>query len=205
MKTYKKKQLMKDDYIIYSRNTDLQSLRNLDEIWILGMDPGTRNFAIGIETRTWGGQGACVTLFKFGVRNKVEEKQQNFCTDFINVLEEYAEYWPHIHLIILERQMSENFEVHRMGQHALTYFLLKCPQAIILEINPKIKGRVLDAPKGINYSTLKKWSVEKGKEILEKRNDKFGLSQLHGRKLDDKCDVICEVEAFMQYLCNLFD
>lgn len=197
------KRAMKDDYIIYSKNKDLTTLVGKEEIFIVGLDPAMCNFAVGIESRPWGGQGACISLFKFKVRSKVEDNVQQFCSDFINVLDEYAEWWEHINLIILERQMTENPDASRISQHALTYFLLKCPEAIIVEINPKLKGKILKAPKGLNYGALKKWSVEKGKEILQTRGDTFGLKQLTGKKLDDKCDVICEVEAFMQYLVSL--
>lgn len=196
---------MKDDYIIYSKNKDIGSLLDLEECITVGLDPAIKNFALGIETRNYGKQASTLHLFKFGVKKKVENNEQYFCTDFIDMLDKYKEWWPQINLVVIERQMSTNPDAYRIAQHALTYFLLMCPQAIIVEVNPKLKGKILGAPKGLTYAATKKWGIEIGKELLIERNDIIGLRALQGKgKKDDLCDVICELEAFFIYIQQLF-
>jgi hypothetical protein len=194
---------MKNDYLIYSTNQDLGSLQKNEINYIVSLDPAMKNFAVGIEERKWGEKGSSIALFKFAVRTIATDRCQSFCLDFIKEMDECAEWWPHIHLVILENQMKVNSNASRIAQHALTYFLFRCPNAIVVEINPKLKGRILGAPK-LKYSELKKWSIGEARKILAERNDAFGLGKLRKGKLDDLADVICETEAFMEYLGELF-
>jgi hypothetical protein len=51
--------------------------------------------------------------------------------------------------------------------------------------------------KAIDKPARKKWSVEKGVEILCSRGDTDGVALIESRgKKDDLCDVICQLQAY---------
>ena len=137
-------------------------------------------------------------------------------------LEKHRELLKESDLVIVERQLSVNYFAVRLSQHVLSYFmcLLHLEKkkemeeeegAIILEIDPKLKTKELDAPKGINEKQVKQFCIDKGIEILEERGDKKSLDVLERyrtlkkvkksqRKLDDLCDTVCQIEALLLHL-----
>jgi hypothetical protein len=193
---------MKNDYCVLSKNKDFERLKGLDEFFIVALDPAIKNFGMSIESRSWDGEASTVSLFKFGVRTERKNNKTKLFTDLTKTLDEYEEWWPHISLVIVEKQMTKNPDATQIAYYATSYFLFNCPDAIVVEINPKLKTKVLGGPTG--YAAVKRWSVVKGKEILRERNDKFGLSQLKGEKLDDMTDTLVESEAFIKYLKRIF-
>lgn len=194
---------LKDDYVIYSKNKNIASVLQMDEFFIVGLDPAIRNFAMGIESRKKDEAPSCVTLLKFSTAGKNPDHCNNSLLNCTRNLNEYREWWPHINIVLVERQLPGK-ACYQLYQHAISYFLFNCPDAIVMDINPKIKGRMLGAPANLNYTGLKKWSVQEGKALLEERGDEFGLKSLKGQKLDDMCDVVCEIEGFLRYLENNF-
>jgi hypothetical protein len=193
-----KTRALKNDYITYSKNTDLSSLEKLDEVFVIGLDPSIRSYGVGIESWKKGEQPSCIMLFKFGAPRNKANCNSNL-TNFNDILDGCEEWWPHINLVIVERQIPGK-KTYPLYVHTLSYFLLKCPNAIVLDVSPMLKGRVLEAPPHLNTTGLKKWSVEIGLCIVKERNDEFALEQLKSGKLDDKTDVIAEIKAFMEYL-----
>jgi hypothetical protein len=191
--------VLKDDYIIYSDNRDIESLLNRDCYFIVGLDPAIRNFAVGIEERNENEPPRYVTLFKFSLFGKTVEHSNMTLSSFTKRMDQYQEWWPHIGLVIIERQLQGK-KSYQIYQHAISYFLFHCPEAIVLDVNPKLKGRILLAPKNLNYTGLKKWAIQTGIELLKERKDQFALQQLANGKRDDMCDVVCEIEAFMRYI-----
>lgn len=211
MAKYQKKQpLMKDDFIIYSRNRDYETILAKESYYVVGMDPGTKNFAAGIEKRSCVHPAETIALFKFGVNKKKSESKFNpTYFQFVAAMEDYAEWWPHIEIIYIERQMSVNTDVSEAFAIALTYLVLHCPDAVILEINPKIKGKVLGFTEKYAHNTVKKWATNvAAPAILDVRNDEFGKARLkkkagngsYANKMDDKADVVCTIEAAERYL-----
>lgn len=110
-------------------------------------------------------------------------------------------------LIGIERQMAVNIKSTKMFQHILTILLLyapsfRYPDCIIFDLCPKLKGNILGAPKGLSYSNLKEWSVNKAIELLERRKDNWSLQVIqHHRgksktKADDLADTIIQMEAW---------
>jgi len=71
----------------------------------------------------------------------------------------------------------------------------------IVEVDSRLKGKYLGAPKGIKDKQLKTWSIEKGRYLLTLRNDTFSLQvlDLFKNKQDDLCDTVCQIEALMVY------
>lgn len=207
------KPLMKNDFVIYSRNRDYQSILEKETYYAIGMDPAPKNFGFGIEKRSSVNLAQTITLFKFGVKwtANAEDKSIPAFVHFVNKLGEYSEWWECIEIIYIEEQMNINSDATAMLNMALTYFTIHCPDAVILQINAKIKGKVLNAPPSLSHHGMKKWAVGYAPEILAMRGDDFGLKQIKKRagmgasanKTDDKCDVVCTIEAAEQYLREL--
>ena len=108
--------------------------------------------------------------------------------------------------------MSINYKSTRMFQHILSLFIHMAKlnffyynDITIFDINPKLKGTILKAPKGLNYSKLKEWSIEKALEILKSRNDEYSINIINKNKgkskskSDDLSDTVIQMEAWFIY------
>ncbi len=113
-------------------------------------------------------------------------------------------------LICIERQLAVNYKSTRIYQHVITFFMVHAPSfqnyCMIVDVNPKLKGDILNAPKKLNYNELKAWSIQKAIEILQSRNDTISLSIIANHqgksktKADDLADTVIQLEALIQVL-----
>lgn len=130
------------------------------------------------------------------------------------LLDEYAPYWDHCGIFVIEKQMSFgrskfNTMAVKLGQHCYSYFVFKYgPFKTIVEFPayhktcvlgaPKVKGRQFKNGKcrwkGMSKPKRKKWCVEKATEILKDRGELSILDDM-GKK-DDVCDCVCQLQAF---------
>jgi hypothetical protein len=116
-------------------------------------------------------------------------------------LRQYEEFFLKCHYIVIERQLPQNYKATRIAQHSISYFsILLQDNALltaIVEIDPKLKGKMLGAPKGISSTQLKSWAIEKARELLTAREDISSLKVLDQfyRKQDDLSDTVCQIEA----------
>jgi len=173
-------------------------------IQIVSIDPGIKNYAFRIERRYKNGWITPVVFDKwlleessivedFTFDNKLESLNKN--------LLKYKEYILSSHMIIIEKQMPFNYKAVRISQHTVSFFYIVLENnnlnTIILEIDAKIKGKILGSPKNINETQLKKWAVEKAVELLEIRKDEFSLKVIsyYKSKKDDLADTVCQIEA----------
>lgn len=194
----------------YPHNTPSSSRNwNQDYRQIISIDPGRKNYAFRIERRYNDGRIVPIVFDKTQIE-LVTVNDTNSIVDTYKVLtaflDKYKQFYDNCHFVIVERQLPHNYKAVRISQHTISYFsfvLFNKPLlASIIEIDPKLKGKMLEAPKGISESQLKSWSVEKARGMLEVRKDKFSLEVLdHFKsKQDDLCDTVCQIEAFMIYL-----
>jgi hypothetical protein len=118
------------------------------------------------------------------------------------------------HVIIIERQqpisargqIHTNSKVMRVFGHICAYFMAHFSKnAFIAEINPKLKGRVLNFPKDLTYAQTKSHSVKVGTEIMSNNRDLMGLEILRSfkSKKDDLTDTVCQLEAFLILYYNI--
>jgi hypothetical protein len=188
---------------------------------VVSIDPATDNYAFRIERRYNNGKIEPIVFVKMNFTQVSLDKKNNgndninetssdgsnlLCTLYDNItdfLMKYKEIYPYCHYIIIERQPPINHKTVRIGQHTLTILsglskdLGLLP--IIVEVDPKVKGSQLGAPKNINEKGLKAWGVEKAKEILAYRGDKISLDVIEKyKKKDDLSDTVIQIEALFK-------
>ena len=175
---------------------------------IISIDPAQKNFAFRIERRYHNGWIVPIVFNKVAVKSSEETAGiliNNTYKVLTSFLDKYKEYYDDCHFIVIERQLPQNYQAVRISQHAISYFSMKLQDRpllpSIIEIDAKLKGRMLGGPKGSADGDLKRWAVEKARELLTIRQDHFSLSVLdHFRtKQDDLADTVCQVEAL--FIC----
>ncbi len=180
----------------------------------VSIDIGIKHFAIRIERRYSDGTISPVFFNKIDFTTYGKVTESNITTAINSqVLAAVLHFIQTLHpvlvesrLIGIERQLAVNYMGTRMFQHVLTIFLMYVPTfkypCIIMDISPKLKGKMLGAPRGLKYIDLKKWGIEKAREILVARNDQASLQILlnyKGKtktKGDDLADTILQMEAW---------
>jgi len=197
-------------YTLYYPHTTHISNRiwDQDHYQLISIDPAKKNYAFRIEKRYHSGKITTIAFDKTQIEEIIDDGKITICNTYkvlSNFLDKFEMFYKHCHFIIIERQLPQNYKATRIAQHTLSYFMLKLTNSPLLpsfiEINPKLKGKILGAPKNINDKQLKYWAIEKGTAILHARNDTFALQILNKfkNKQDDLCDTICQAEAFIIY------
>lgn len=203
--------------------------RNSMPLKIVSIDPGTTHFCLRVEERVGKQSLKTIQFIKTNLGDRTHLKKKTVSNDTDQALfgtcapenEElpYAAGFngPNrlygrvtrlldridlsgVHLIVIEGQVKMNYKMTRMGQHVISYFVQRtlhenlCP--LIVEVDPKLKtAHLAEKPKDV-----KKWSVERAREIAQERNDEEGLKllQLKG-KVNDFADTLVQVEYFLDY------
>ena len=180
----------------------------------VSIDPAPKNFAIRIEKRYRTGyvETIYMTRINFGEYGDASETTGTTVIDprmlaaITHFLQSILPLMRETRIFGMERQMAKNYKSTRIFQHVLTFLMMSTPHftnpCIIMDISPKLKGRMLGAPKHLNYYGLKKWAIEKAIQLLTWRNDQIGLQTLvqhRGKsetKADDLADTIVQIEAW---------
>lgn len=207
LKVPKSQQPDKIDYThYYPHTTDIKN-RNWKEDYLqfISIDPALKNLAIRVEKRFKNKDIICLFSDKYNPSlNCVSDNINNLYQHITDILDKLKDYFINTHYVIIERQIPKNHNAVRIAQHLITYFLINlkdlplCPS--IIEVDPKLKGKILGAPKGINERQLKVWSVEKAIALSTERKDEYTLTLLKKtKKKDDLSDVLCQIEAFCIY------
>lgn len=186
-------------------------------LWV-SIDPAIKNFAIRIERRYKTGHAETVQMVKADFRqygNVSETKgtttiEPKILASALETLRYFEHYFKESQLIIIERQPGINYKSSRIFQHVLTYFMMIVPTfthyCVILDVSPKLKGKMLGAPKNISKIELKKWGIEKAIEILTVRKDEIALKIIDYHrgtsktKADDIADTIIQIEGLLVLL-----
>jgi len=193
-------------YTIYSPHTRPVSERNWNQGYyqVISIDPARKNYAMRIERRYHNGWIVPLMFDKISVDAETQEGESTICNMYEMLtafFQKYEQFYDDTHYVIIEKQLPQNYKPLRIAQHTITYFSLRLHDKpllpSIIEVDSKVKGKVLGAPKGITESQLKSWAVEKARELLTIRKDTYSLSVLdHFRsKQDDLSDTVCQAEA----------
>jgi hypothetical protein len=196
--------------LYYPHNTPINDRKwTNDYHQIVSIDPARKNYAFRIERRYFSGQITTVAFDKVHIESIIEDDKNTICDTYnvlTNFLNKFDKFYKNCHYIIVERQLPQNYKASRIAQHTLSYFFLKLKDSplfpSIIEIDPKLKGKILGAPKNITDKQLKSWAIEKGTNLLNIRQDTYALTVLKQfkNKQDDLCDTICQIEAFCIYI-----
>ena len=193
-KVPKSQEIDKNNYTLYEFHSTKE--RNWTENYyqIVSIDPAIVNLAIRIEKRY---TNRIETIFMDKINVTSENPYDKISRTFFEIIDLLKKS----HIIIIERQLHINYRAVRISQHIISFFMEHLRDTpllpFIIEIDPKMKTKLLNAPRGLNAKEVKNWSVEKAMELLKMRNDTLGLSlinKLKGKK-DDLADTIIQIEA----------
>jgi hypothetical protein len=175
---------------------------------VISIDPARKNYGFRIERRYHNGWITPIVFDKTAVESFEQEGDTIICNTYqvlTAFLTKYEQFYDDCHFIIIERQLPQNYKASRIAQHTISYFSIRTHNKpllpSIIEIDPKLKGKILGAPKGTTDKQLKTWAIEKARELLSIRKDDFSLQVLdHFRnKQDDLSDTVCQAEAL--FIC----
>lgn len=202
-KISKSQQSLKRPCNIYFLHSKPLSLRQWSfPLRIISIDPAIKNLAIRVEERRE--NISIQTLLFKRINLDPDDEMTNIYLSLTNFLDLHLDLFMTCHLILIERQLPINYRSVRVSQHLISYFSLRLKDSpllpALLEIDPRLKGRQLEAPPYLTDRGLKKWAVEKAQDILQQRGDDEALEILRReRKKDDLSDTIVQIEAFIQY------
>lgn len=196
----------KTPYTMYYPHTRPISERNWNQPYyqVASIDPARLNYALRVERRYNNGWITPIVFDKAKV--ELIEEKDGIITDktydvLTKFLSDYIKIFQECHYIVIERQVPMNYRAVRISQHTISYFssILFNTDLLpsIVEVDPKLKGKVLGAPSGLTGNQLKTWAVETARNLLTIRGDSFSLGVLDHfkNKQDDLSDTVCQVEA----------
>lgn len=212
----------KNEYTIHDTTRISHDIRN--ELWcseneliIVSIDPGIKNFAIRIERRpALYEENAHPSEIKTLFFNKcdisadfTDEKNNNdVYVLLIDKLDSWIEqYLPLVHLVIIERQLPKNYKAVRISQCVIDYFIIRLKTSskypLIVELQPNVKSKELGAPKHLNDRGIKLWSIDEALSLLKIRDDQYAIDCIENApksKKDDLADTVTQIEAFCSYM-----
>lgn len=158
------------------------------------IDPGIKNCAIRIAKKDLL-TDKVTTIMQMKFDFTTEEGVCHYVSS-ISILDRYIEEFRWCHYIVMERQMTINYDLVRFSQHLITYFSMRVKnlgfRPLIIEINSKMKSHLLGGKLKMTKPELKKWCRDKAIEILTERDDTIALNVLlKAKKQDDHGDVVC--------------
>ena len=185
---------IKPPYIIFNPHDQTPCQARPDGLIIMTMiDPGIKNCAFrtsSYDPKT--GISKTLLLKKLDFTNSKE----HYYVEMIVQMEEFKQYFINSHYIGIESQLPINYDLVRMGQHITTYLLTivrnNGVRPLIVELDPHLKSRMLNAPAKMTKPQLKLWATTKGIELL-KACGEFDVAAFveSQKKADDYGDVIC--------------
>lgn len=208
-KTSKSESIDKTPYTEYYPHTIDSKFRFWTNPWyqVVSIDPARKNYAFRVERRYFNGVIQTMVFDKVSIFEvtEISDGSRSICNTYKNLslfLDKYKTFYDECHFIIIERQLPQNYQTTRIAQHTITYFELHCRDKpllpSIIEVDPKLKGKILGGPKGItDKKELKRWASDYARRLSLYRNDKFAIDIMNhfSPKDDDLADTICQSEA----------
>jgi hypothetical protein len=174
------------------------------------IDPGQTNFGVYMEAVWSNGEGQYLAHELF---HPLESETNDYPAIIAGCSRVFEELYPALletHYIVVESQVDKNLAAMAMERHfiSLCYERLRDTgfRPLIIEINPSMKTKLLDAPTGLSRYQIKKWCIEKAIDILSERGEEDVAHELFIRrrkpgegknKKDDICDGVCMVRAIV--------
>ncbi len=185
---------------------------------IMAVDPGIANCGLRIERRWSDGTVETVMLVRIDFKTRITSANNGmplsetgdggnidtlYYTEVPKILDPYVPHFEMCQYIVVESQLGINYDLIRMGQHLLSYLMIRLAnrgsKPLIIEIDSRFKTRMMQAPAKFESKTaLKKWTTNRALELLVRNRDQRGLETMNscGAKKDDLGDVIVYCEAW---------
>lgn len=211
----KSQQPEKTPFLTYLPHSTIVPINIKERKWledyyqVASIDPALKNCALRIERRYHSGKIITIIYERTQFLAKGEETTPSnpVYSRINNFFDKHLQNLLCCHIVIMERQLPQNYKAVRVSQCILSYLLIKLKDApllpTIIEVDSKLKSKpnLIDCPRGLNERQIKTWSVEKAKELLNARQDHTALAILEkAKKVDDLADTLCQVEAFFAYI-----
>jgi len=180
-------------------------------IQVAAIDPAIKN--LGIRVERWYSDNTIETIeyshtdltIPYDKKNVSTIGQENFYyTNSCHLLKDICKkYLEDCHYIVIESQLSFAYDNVRIQSHitcALCIFLKDIGnRPIIIEMDPKLKTRLLGAPAMKDGKKIKQWAIEKACEFFTEEGDLESLQFIKDlaklRKSDDIADAKCYLKA----------
>lgn len=195
-------------YTIHNPHTDV-SRRDWSKhqyIRAVSIDPGKTNFCIRIEDRPLNKPGPIRPLVyeRLSLAKSTVPNEEQLYTSLSNQLRTWIDLLIPAHLVIIERQLPDNYLLVRISQHLLTWFLEYLRDgpnlAVIIEVSGKLKVQAYGQT-NLNKTALKAWAGQAVMDLFQRRADTQSLAIItKSRKKDDLADVILQLEAICELL-----
>jgi hypothetical protein len=206
-------------YSIFNPHSLIAPVYSKEGKWIqvCAIDPAVKNCAIRVER--WYPNNKIETIefshsdftLPYDKDNVQETGKENFFyTNSCDVLKEICEnYLEECHYIVIESQLSFAYDNVRIQSHitcALCIYLKdKGNRPLIIEMDPKLKTRLLGAPAMKDKKQIKQWAIDKACEFFTEEGDLESLQFMKDlakiRKSDDIADTKCYLKA-LEILLN---
>ncbi len=200
-------------YSIFNPHSISAPVYSKGEKWIqcAAIDVAVKNNAIRVER--WHPDDTIETIefshTDFTIpydKDNVQEtgKENFFYTNACDVLKEICEnYLEECHYIVIESQLSFAYDNVRIQSHitcALCIYLKdKGNRPLLIEMDPKLKTRLLGAPAMKDKKQIKQWAINKACEFFTEEGDleslQFMKDLAKSRKSDDIADTKCYLKA----------
>lgn len=184
-------------YIVFNPHTLPACVSTGDDIIITIIDPGLVNCAIRTSIYNIIKRKSTTYLMKLiNFTSKKEGDTVHHYTNIFEFLEPFHDYFINSHYICIESQLPINYDLVRFSQHLLTYLMMitrdKGNRPLLIELDPRMKSRMLNAPSKMKKPQLKKWARDMGVYYL-RCDDEPELADFleKEKKGDDYGDVIC--------------
>ena len=190
-----------------SRLESQSKIPQRDYIKIVSIDPANKTFSIRTEARYSDGRVVPVIFDIWDIRtppNVDPDYPDENRANLFRKLDEIRKYIIDANIVLIERQIPLNVKSRNIMCATIDYFGLVLRDSpyfpIILDIDPKLKGKMLNSGRLSKYE-LKQWAVVRSKEILGLNNDSWSIQRLeeHKKKADDLADCVVQLEAFLIY------
>jgi hypothetical protein len=198
-------------YIIHKIHSIDESNRDWTQGYkiIISIDPGIKNFALRIEKRYDNGYIEVLGFDKIDF-SSYETGKDNVSALYLEItryLDTYIDIYRMCHVVVMEKQLPQNYKMVRTSQHVISYFsfVLRDIETLplLIEFDAKLKTKLLGCPPNLNLKGKKEWTIAKVMVMLEERGDMESLSVIKNapkRKQDDLSDIVAQIEA----MCILF-
>lgn len=188
----------------YPHTIPPESRLNCNFCRVISIDPGRVNFAFRMEDRFFDGTIRPIAFEKIAIKQIIEENNVTICGTYKNLtafLEKFIEFYPYVRMIIIERQLPNNYQAVRISQHTISYYSMRLFNSSLLpeiyEVAPTLKSSAFHKPKS---EDLKKWSVKMAIDFFQATSDHASLEILKKeKKKDDLADTKTQIEALFFY------